>query len=65
MLQWEVLCEGLGASSEVIKRELVQDIEYKGREMDADDDETYSSTLVQTEESKTSTSHSTILSLIE
>lgn len=54
MLQWEVLCEGLGASSEVIKRELVQDIEYKGREMDADDDETYSSTRVQTEESKTS-----------
>lgn len=64
MLQWEVLCESIG--QEVIKKEWVQDIEQKGREMDADDDETYSSSRVQLEESKSKEANQTlIIDLIE
>ena len=55
----------MGCGQEVIKKELVQDIEQKGREMDADDDETYSSSRVQTEESKTKENPALIIELIE
>lgn len=47
----------MGSGQEVIRKEWVQDIELKGREMDADDDETYSSSRVQTEESKSKESN--------
>lgn len=55
----------MGSGQEVIRKELIQDIELKGREMDADDDETYSSSRAQTEESKTKESQALIIELIE
>ena len=56
----------MGSGQEVIRKEWVQDIELKGREMDADDDETYSSSRVQTEESKSKEiNQALIIDLIE